>query len=116
MRREYPNPLVTGMRFNFSSLLGMGRVTGKYTRVGDGDGEGKTRPHPAHYHAYMLQLYRLLHRIILGLLRLWGLLHRSGLRMLQLYQLLHRSSLSLLQLYRLLHRHGRMHLLNARLH
>jgi len=44
MRREYPNPLVTGMRFNFSSLLGMGRVTCKYMRVGDGD--DKTHPHP----------------------------------------------------------------------
>ena len=37
----------TGIRFNFSSPLGMGRVTGKYMGVGDGDGEGKTRPHPA---------------------------------------------------------------------
>jgi len=25
----------------------MGRVTGKYTKIGYGDGEGKTRPHPA---------------------------------------------------------------------
>jgi len=33
------------MRFNFSSPLGIGRVTGKYTGVGDGDGE--TRLHPA---------------------------------------------------------------------
>jgi len=47
MGREYPNPLGTGMRFNFSSPLGMGRVTGKYMGVGDGDGEGKTCPHPA---------------------------------------------------------------------
>jgi len=40
-----------GMGFNFSSPLGMGRVTGKYVRIGygdgDGDGEGKTCPHPA---------------------------------------------------------------------
>jgi len=43
---EYPNPLGTGMRFNFSSPLSMGWVMGKYMRVGDGDGEGKTRPHP----------------------------------------------------------------------
>jgi len=35
------------MGFNFSSSLGMGRVTGKYMEVGAGDGEGKTRPHPA---------------------------------------------------------------------
>jgi len=37
----------TGMRFNFSSPLGMGRVAGKYMRIGYGDGEGKTRAHPA---------------------------------------------------------------------
>jgi len=43
----YPNPLGTGIRFNFSSPLGMGRVTGKYMRIGYGDGEGKTRPHSA---------------------------------------------------------------------
>ncbi|KEH22005.1 hypothetical protein MTR_7g029010 [Medicago truncatula] len=36
----YPNPSGTRMRFNFSSLLGMGRVTGKYMRIGYGDGEG----------------------------------------------------------------------------
>jgi len=49
MGREYRKPLGKGMRFNFSSPLGMGRVTGKYMGVGDGDGdgEGKTRPHPA---------------------------------------------------------------------
>ena len=47
MERRYLNPLGTGMRFNFSSLLSMGRVTGKYMRIGYGDGEGKTRPHPA---------------------------------------------------------------------
>ncbi|KEH25821.1 transmembrane protein, putative [Medicago truncatula] len=45
--RGYPNPSGTAMRFNFSSPLGMGRVTGKYMRIGYGDGEGKTRPHPA---------------------------------------------------------------------
>jgi len=45
MGREYPNPLEKGMRFNFSSPLGMGRETVKY--MGVGDGEGKTRPHPA---------------------------------------------------------------------
>jgi len=33
------------MRFNFSSLLDMSRVTGKY--MGVGDGEGKTHLHPA---------------------------------------------------------------------
>jgi len=42
----YPNPSGTGMGFNFSSLLGMGRVTGKYMRIGYWDGECKTRPHP----------------------------------------------------------------------
>jgi len=36
----------TGMRFNFSSQLGMSRVTCKYMGIGDGDEEGKTRPHP----------------------------------------------------------------------
>jgi len=36
-----------GMGFTFSSPLGMGRVTGKYMRIGYGDGECKTRPHPA---------------------------------------------------------------------
>jgi len=35
------------MRFDFSSPLGMGRVTGKYMSVGYRDKEGKTRPHPA---------------------------------------------------------------------
>jgi len=35
------------MRFNFSSPLGVGRVTSKYMGIGDGDEEGKTRPHPA---------------------------------------------------------------------
>jgi len=45
--REYLNPLETGMRFNFSSPLGMGRVMGKYMGVGDGDAEGKTHPHSA---------------------------------------------------------------------
>jgi len=52
MGQEYPNSLGTGMGFNFSSPLGMGRVTGKYMGVGDGDGEGKTCPHSAHCHAY----------------------------------------------------------------
>jgi len=47
MGRGYPNPSGTGMGFNFSSPLGMGRITGKYMRIGYGDGECKTRPHPA---------------------------------------------------------------------
>ena len=38
MRREYPNPLGTRVRFNFSSPLNMSRITNKYMRVGDGDG------------------------------------------------------------------------------
>ena len=44
MWRRYPNTLETRMRFNFSSPLGMDKVTSKYMEVGDGDGEGKTRP------------------------------------------------------------------------
>ena len=47
MRRGYPNPSGTGMGFSLLSPLGMGRVTGKYMRIGYGDGECKTRPHPA---------------------------------------------------------------------
>jgi len=47
MGRGDPNPSKMGMRFDFTSTLGMGRVTGKYLRVGYGDGEGETRPHPA---------------------------------------------------------------------
>jgi len=47
MRRGYPNPTGTGMRFNFSSPLGMGRVMGKYMKIGYGNGEGQIRPHPA---------------------------------------------------------------------
>jgi len=46
MRRGYPNPLGIGMRFNFSSSLGMGRVMSKYMRVRDGDDDDKTRLHP----------------------------------------------------------------------
>jgi len=42
MRRGYPKSSGMGMRFNFSSPLSMGRVTGKYLRIGYGDGEGKT--------------------------------------------------------------------------
>jgi len=56
MGREYPSPLGMGMRFNFSSPLNLGRVTGKYMGVGDGDGEGKTRPHPAPLACLMLKL------------------------------------------------------------
>jgi len=40
-----PNP--TGMMFDFSSPLGMGRVTGKYMRVWYENGEDKTCLHPA---------------------------------------------------------------------
>ena len=46
-RREYPNSLGVGKRFNFSSPLGMGRVMGRYMRVRDKDMEDKTRLHPA---------------------------------------------------------------------
>jgi hypothetical protein len=41
MGREYPNPLGTGMRFNFSSPLNMCKVTSKYLGVGYRIGEGK---------------------------------------------------------------------------
>jgi len=34
MGRGYPNPSGTGMKFNFPSMLSMGRVTSKYMRVG----------------------------------------------------------------------------------
>jgi len=47
MSRGYPNPSGIGMRFDFSSPMGIGRVTGNYMRIGYGDREGKTRPHPA---------------------------------------------------------------------
>jgi len=47
MRRGYPKPSGTGMGFSFLSPLDIGRVTGKYMRIGYGDGECKTRPHPA---------------------------------------------------------------------
>jgi hypothetical protein len=47
MGRGYPNPSATGMRFDFSSLLGMGKITGKYMVLWYEDGEGKTCPHPA---------------------------------------------------------------------
>ena len=43
MRRGYPNPLGTEMRFDFSSPLGMARVTGKYMEVGYG-GKVKLAP------------------------------------------------------------------------
>jgi len=38
-------PTGVGMRFNFSSLLDMCRVTGKYMGVEDEDEEGKIRSH-----------------------------------------------------------------------
>jgi len=42
-----PEPVGDGMRFNFSSMLGMDRVTSKYMRIRYVDGKCKTRPHPA---------------------------------------------------------------------
>jgi len=42
-----PEPVGDGDVIQFLIPLGMGRVTGKYVRIGYGDGEGKTRPHPA---------------------------------------------------------------------
>jgi len=50
-----PNPLETGMRFNFLSLLDMFSVADKY--MGVGDGEGKTRPHPAPLPSLIIPLY-----------------------------------------------------------
>jgi len=47
MRRGYSNPSGTDMGFNFSSPLGMGRVTSKYMIIGYRDGEYKIHPHPA---------------------------------------------------------------------
>jgi len=41
----YPNPLGTEMRFNFSSPLNKGKVTGKCMKIRNR--EGKTRPHSA---------------------------------------------------------------------
>jgi len=46
MERGYPNPSRTGMRFDFSSPLGMGRVTYKYMGEEYGDMEDKIHPHP----------------------------------------------------------------------
>jgi len=37
-----------GMRFNFSTLFDMGKVTSKYMGVGYEDGEGKIRPPYCH--------------------------------------------------------------------
>jgi len=34
------------VRFNFSTTLGMSRITDKYISIGYGDGKCKTRPHP----------------------------------------------------------------------
>jgi len=42
---EYSNSSKTEMRFNLSSPLSMGNITGKYMEVGDG--EGKTCRHPS---------------------------------------------------------------------
>jgi len=52
IRRGYPNPLRTGMRFIFLSLLDMDRVIDKYMKVEDGDGLVKIVPTPPHRHAY----------------------------------------------------------------
>ena len=50
MKRVYPNPSEMRMRFDFSSLLDIDRVTGKYIRVWHGDREGKTRSHLPYCH------------------------------------------------------------------
>jgi len=41
-----------GMGFNFSSPLDMGRVMGKYMRIGYENWKCKTRPTPPHCYAY----------------------------------------------------------------
>ncbi|AES89676.1 hypothetical protein MTR_4g078450 [Medicago truncatula] len=69
MAREYPNPLGTVMGFNFSSLLDMSRVTGKYMGVEDGDGEDKTRPHPASLSSLLTCTTFLHHLVFLELLQ-----------------------------------------------
>jgi len=57
MGRGYPNPSGTWMRFNFSSPLGMSRITGKDMRIGYENGECKTRPHPASLSCLIGTLY-----------------------------------------------------------
>jgi len=52
MGRGYPNLSGMGMRFTFSSPLGMGRVTSKYMRIGYGMRNVKLVPTPPHCHAY----------------------------------------------------------------
>ena len=52
---EIPEPVETGMEFNFSSPLGMG--TSKYMRIGYEDGECKTRLHPAPLPCLLIVLY-----------------------------------------------------------
>jgi len=52
MGQRYLNPSGTGMWFDFSSLLGMGRVTGKYMRVGMGTEKVKPVPTPPHCHSW----------------------------------------------------------------
>jgi len=54
MGRGYPNPSGLGMRFTFSSPLGMSRVTSKYMRIGYGNGECKTHPYSAPLLSYLV--------------------------------------------------------------
>jgi len=63
MEWVYPNPSKTGMRFDLSSPLDMGRVAGKYMWVGCEDGEGKTILHPASLSCLTLTLILLLDEI-----------------------------------------------------
>jgi len=69
MGRGYPNPSMSGMRFDFSVGLGMGRATDKYIEIGYGDGEGKTHPHPRPIvmprHAYFVDFYYQLMRCLI---------------------------------------------------
>jgi len=46
--RRYPNLSEMGMRFDFSSPLEIGRVTGMYMRIWYANEEGKTHPYPAY--------------------------------------------------------------------
>lgn len=57
MERGYPNPSGMGMRFDFSFPLNMGRVNGKYLRVGYGDEKGDTRPHHAPLSCLVTHIY-----------------------------------------------------------
>ena len=54
---EYPVSSRMEMKFNFSFLLGKGRVMGKYLGLEYEDGECKTRLHPAPLPCLLIVLY-----------------------------------------------------------